>query len=171
MYAKVEYQLKKGKFQFMTLAFREEDAVKPTPRDIEAALRASKQLASLLPKSGVADVQFILKRGKQEFVLAIPAGAVRLLLSILTQMSEGNAVTLIPINAELTTQEAADLLHVSRPFLVRLLEQGDIPYHKVGTHRRIKLTELLAYKKKMEAESRKAREELTREAQELDMGY
>ena len=51
------------------------------------------------------------------------------------------------------------------------MEQGDIPYHKVGTHRRIKLAELLAYKKKMEAESRKAREELTREAQELDMGY
>jgi excisionase family DNA binding protein len=155
----------------MSLAFREEDAVMPTPHDIEAALRSSKELASLLPKSGQEDVQFIVKRGKQEFALVIPAGAVRLLLNILTQMSEGNAVTLIPINAELTTQEAADLLHVSRPFLVRLLEQGDIPYHKVGTHRRIKLTELLAYKKKMEADSRKAREELTREAQELDMGY
>jgi excisionase family DNA binding protein len=134
-------------------------------------LRSSKELASLLPKSGQEDIQFVVKRGKQEFVLLIPAGAVRLLLNILTQMSEGNAVTLIPINAELTTQEAADLLHVSRPFLVRLLEQGDIPYHKVGTHRRIKLTEILAYKKKMEAVSRKAREELTREAQELDMGY
>lgn len=155
----------------MSLAFREENVTMPTPHDIEAALRSSKELASLLPKSGEEDIQFIVKRGKQEFVLVIPAGAVRLLLNILTQMSEGNAVTLIPINAELTTQEAADLLHVSRPFLVRLLEQGDIPYHKVGTHRRIKLTELLAYKKKMEAESRKAREELTREAQELDMGY
>jgi hypothetical protein len=55
--------------------------------------------------------------------------------------------------------------------LFHLLEQGEIPYHKVGTHRRIKLTELLAYKKKMEVESRKAREELTREAQEFDMGY
>jgi excisionase family DNA binding protein len=155
----------------MSLAFSEEDAVMPTPHDIEAALRSSKELASLLPKLGEEDVQFIVKRGKQQFVLVIPAGAVRLLLGILTQMSEGNAVTLIPINAELTTQEAANLLYVSRPFLVRLLESGDIPYHKVGTHRRIKLTELLAYKKKIEAESRKAREELTREAQELDMGY
>jgi excisionase family DNA binding protein len=155
----------------MSVTFREEDAVMPTPHEIEAALQSSKELASLLPNSGQQDIQFIVKKGKQELVLAIPAGAVRLLLNILTQMSEGNAVTLIPINAELTSQEAADLLHVSRPFLVRLLEQGDIPYHKVGTHRRIKLTDLLAYKKKMEAESLKAREELTREAQELDMGY
>lgn len=155
----------------MSLAFGEEDAVMPTPHDIEAALRSSKELASLLPKMGEKDVQFIVRKGKQEFILAIPAGAVRLLLNILTQMSEGNAVTLIPINAELTTQEAADLLHVSRPFLVRLLENREIPHHKVGTHRRINLTDLLAYKKKMEAESRKAREKLTQEAQELDMGY
>lgn len=155
----------------MSLGFRGEDAVMPTPHEIEAALRSSKELASLLPKEGEEEVQFIVRKGKQEFVLAIPAGAVRLLLGILTQMSEGNAVTLIPINAELTTQEAADLIHVSRPFLVRLLESGDIPHHKVGTHRRIKLTDLMIYKKKMEEESRKAREELTREAQELDMGY
>lgn len=154
----------------MSLAFRE-DPIMPTPHDIEAALRSSKELASLLPKTGEKDIQFLVKRGKQDLVLVIPAGAVRLLLSILTQMSEGNAVTLLPINAELTTQEAAELLHVSRPFLVRLLEKGEIAFHKVGTHRRIKLTELLAYKKNMDLESRKAREELTREAQELDMGY
>ena len=155
----------------MPLDFREEDAVLPTPHDIEAALRSSKELASLLPKGKEKDVQFIVKKGKEEFILAIPAGAVRLLLNILTQMSEGNAVTLIPINAELTTQEAADLLHVSRPFLVRLLESDEIPFYKVGTHRRVKLTDLLAYKKKMEAESRRAREALTRDAQELDMDY
>lgn len=155
----------------MSLAFREEDAVMPSPQDIEAALRSSKELASLLPKGDEGDIQFIVKKGKKEFILTIPLGAVRLLLGILTQMSEGNAVTLIPIHAELTSQEAADLLHVSRPFLVRLLENGDIPHHKVGTHRRIKLTDLMTYKKKMELESRKAREELTREAQELDMGY
>ncbi|MFZ0565160.1 MAG: helix-turn-helix domain-containing protein [Chlamydiales bacterium] len=155
----------------MTLGFREEDAVMPTPHDIEAALHSSKELAALLPKSGEKGVEFVVRRGKQEYELVIPAGAIRLLLSILTQMSEGNAVTLIPINKELTTQEAADLLHVSRPFLVRLLESGDISYHKVGTHRRVKLTELLAYKKKMEDENQKIREELTREAQEFDMGY
>lgn len=155
----------------MAFVFREEDAVMPSPHDIEAALRSSQELASLLPKTGEKDIPFIVKKGKQEFIVTIPASAVRLLLNILTQMAEGNAVTLIPISAELTTQEAADLLHVSRPFLVRLLEQGEIPHYKVGTHRRIKLTELLAYKKKIEGESKTAREELTRQAQELDLGY
>ncbi len=155
----------------MTLIFTEEEVVMPTQHDIETALRSSKELAALLPRTEKKDVQFVVRKDKQEFIIAIPPGAVRLLLNILTQMSEGNMVTLVPIHAELTSQEAASLLHVSRPFLVRLLENGEIPYHKVGTHRRIKLSDLLAYKKKMDATSRKAREELTREAQELGLGY
>ena len=80
----------------MSLSFREEDAVMPTPQEIEAALKSSKELATLLPRGGVEEIQFIVKKGKQEFAVAIPAGAVRLLLSILTQMSEGNAVKFTP---------------------------------------------------------------------------
>ena len=101
--------------------------------------------------------------------IELPAPAVRLLIDILEQMARGNTVTLIPVHAELTTQEAADLLNVSRPYLIGLLEAGDIKYRKVGTHRRIRFETLMAYKKKITAEREAVLDELAAYGQEIGL--
>ena len=89
--------------------------------------------------------------------MRIPTSALRLLLEVPDRdRARGNAVSIIPIHAELTTQEAADVLNVSRPFLVQLLEKGDMPFHKIGTHRRVRYQDVIAYKKRIDAERRKA---------------
>jgi excisionase family DNA binding protein len=93
------------------------------------------------------------------------------LLEILNQMAQGNAVTIIPIHAELTTQQAADVLNVSRPFVIKLIEDKALPCKMVGTHRRVLFSDLMAYKRAIDAERLKVLDELAAQAQELGMGY
>ena len=154
----------------MSTLLQESIPVIPKKHDRVLASKSSKELAAALPKKE-KDFLMVVKIDNHEKTIKIPFSAIRLLVDILAQMAEGNAVTLIPIHAELTTQEAANLLNVSRPYLIKLLEQGKIPFHKIGTHRRILFADLLAFKDKSNKDSQHALDQLTNLSQELGLGY
>ena len=101
----------------------------------------------------------------------IPGSILRFLISALAEVANGNAISMLPLNTELTTQQAADLLNVSRPYLVGLLDQGCMPFRKVGNQRRVSLRNLLNYKARNDEDRRAALDELVRQAQELSFGY
>jgi excisionase family DNA binding protein len=102
--------------------------------------------------------------------VVLPDAATRLLLHVLDEMANGNAVALVPLHAELTTQQAADMLNVSRPFLVRLIEEGKLPYRRVGTHRRVRVDDLMAYRGRMLAEREASLRRLAEETAALGLG-
>ncbi len=141
----------------------------PTPRD--AAIAQSTREA-LSPYGGMdRPLKLRVRDSEQEQPIDLPAGAVDLLMHVLEAMAAGQGVTLIPESAELTTVQAADVLNVSRPFLIKLLDQKAIPHRKVGKHRRIRMEDVMAYKNAIDREREEVLEQLTREAQAHDMGY
>lgn len=141
----------------------------PSESDVELARTSGQRLAPFARLGRPVKVR--VKDAGEEESIELPAGAVRLLVEILEDMAAGHAVTIVPQHAELTTQQAADFLNVSRPFLVQLLEDKKLPYRKVGTHRRIRFEDVLSYKQAIDADRRKVLDELAAEAQDLDMGY
>lgn len=143
----------------------------PSAQDVALARESGRALSSVLETQIEAQQIDIHDDKGQVHAVRIPTSALRQLLNILNEMGQGHAVSVIPVHAELTTQEAADVLHVSRPFLVQLLEKGEIPFHRTGTHRRVRYQDVIAYKARVDAERHKALDELAAQAQALGMGY
>ena len=149
----------------MTTALAKHEPITPTSEESSLARDSSRTLSALSKH----DLRVHIPETKEDITL--PASAVRLLVDLLAEMAEGNAVTLIPIHAELTTQQAADFVGVSRPFLVKLLEENKLPHRKVGTHRRVLFKDLMNYKREIDEKRLATLDELATQAQELDMGY
>ena len=101
--------------------------------------------------------------------LRLPTSVIKLLAKVIHELAQGNAVTVVPIHADLTTQEAAELLNVSRPFLIKLLEAGEVPFYYVGSHRRIPSRDLLSYRNRRSRVRRGVLAKMAREAQEMGL--
>ena len=145
--------------------------VSPSVADALLAGESSRRLAARKPGRKTSLRIQILDDGREAETVAVPVSAMRLFLQLLNEMSQGNAVTLIPTHAELTTQQAADLLNVSRPYMVKLLDEGQIPLRSSDEDRHVRLDDLMAFKRKDDEFRAKILNQLTAEAQELGMGY
>jgi len=144
----------------------------PSARATEEAKVALRELSTLPRRKAASRTVQVRPDGEGEPVsVTVPREAFELFLEVLGQMANGNAVTIVPVHAELTTQQAADLLNVSRPFLIGLLDEGKIPFRLVGTHRRVKVADLVAYRQKDEIERQAVLDELTAEAEKHGLGY
>lgn len=143
----------------------------PVEREVAAAVQGQRTLAAWLATRFETQSIQIFDDQNQAHQVELPTTALRLLVDILAELADGNAVQVVPIHAELTTQEAADLLNVSRPHIVKLLEEGLLPFHRTGKHRRVRFADLMQFKSDRERASEQAMEQLAKQAQELAMGY
>lgn len=144
----------------------------PDDRTVAQAAAAVSELGRFMRESpNLADAVVKLKADDNNAELEIPGEALRLLVDVLAEIANGNAVTIAPVHAELTTQQAADLLNVSRPYLVKLLEEERIPFRRVGNRRRVQLKDLLAFKRIDDRERDAIADKLTAEAELLGLDY
>ena len=151
----------------MTMPLVWNDIISPNSADAEVAKESSRSLATRLGRNNGSRLE--VRDGETGETLKLPTPAVRALLHVLTEMGQGHSVTVTPVHAELSTQHAADLLNVSRPYLVKLVDDGTIPSRKVGVQRRLLLADVIAYKKAMSAKQLHGMAELTKLSQEMGL--
>ena len=140
----------------------------PTARDAALARAASRVLDASTSDDRGLTMQ-IVEAGKECTALELPPAAARLLRTLLQEMAAGRAVTVVPLDAEITTGDAAELLHVSRPFVVGLIDKGELAARMVGAHRRLRLDDVLKYKRDSKVRARVALKEMVEISQELGL--
>jgi len=140
----------------------------PTHDDIEQSKVTSRTLSKYHKEESVT---LSINSDNNSDSFNLPGIVMQMLLDILSEFSKGNAVGVIPHNAQLSTQQAADMLNVSRPHLVKLLEAGDIEHTKIGSHRRVLVCDVLLYKEKIDQAREETLDKLTELSQELKLEY
>jgi excisionase family DNA binding protein len=149
-----------------TTALTPETILRAEPSELEGLAQLREQLGAILSR-----VQTPRLIGPDGDAIDLPEAVLEALKLIVDAMARGQSLTLVPHDKELTTQDAADLLHVSRPHLIKLLDTGELPFHRVGTHRRIKIEDMLAYQQRRDETRKAALDELARVSEELPSGY
>lgn len=154
-----------------TAPMAELDSVEPTPSVSAAAAAAASAFQKLTPSRARDSITIEVRDRKRQAEAEVPMEVFRMFLEVLDALARGRAVSIVPGDKELTTQQAADLLNVSRPYLVQLLEQRKIPFRRVGTRRRVRFQDLLRYKKIDDADRKRTADLLSKEAEELGLEY
>ena len=146
----------------MAVVVDERDPIAPSDDERQTLLR----IGDVLGNDQGTPPRLVGLHGEE---IEIPAALVRTLQQAVHALTEGAAIAIVPVHKDLTTNEAADLLNVSRPYLIRLLDQGAIPYAMVGTHRRIKLDDLMTYRRARDAKRHAALDRLMELSQEMGL--
>lgn len=131
----------------------QEELKRPSKLEQRMAIESYPQLSSVLSHISSEETEIEIEETNER--IKIPSRALKFLGEILKAMGEGKPISIVPIATEVTTQKAAELLGCSRPHLVKLLEDGEIEYIKVGKHRRVKFEDVLAYRRKMKEEQKR----------------
>jgi excisionase family DNA binding protein len=145
-----------------------EHVLSPDPSEQDELVELREQLARIAARRGRPVARLVGPDGGE---VEIPVSAFAALRAVVRDMAQGLTITLIPHDKELTTKEAADILNMSRPFLVKLLDRGEIPYHRVGTHRRLNVEDVLAYREVRATRRREKLRELTELSEQVEGGY
>lgn len=143
----------------------------PSAEEVALAKVGSQELSAVLESS--CDIQHFEVMGKdgETHSVQLPSSAVQLMIEVLTQLGQGNSVNITPIHAELTTQEAADLLNMSRPTFIKLLDEGTLPHTRSGNRRKVAFVDVMSYKQSLDEKRQCALDELSSLDQELGLGY
>ncbi|RAU16657.1 DNA-binding protein [Nitrincola tibetensis] len=143
----------------------------PSPEEIALAKLGSQELSAVIQSGGEAQLINVIDGMGKNHEITIPSSALRLMIEVLTQLGEGNSVNITPIHAELTTQEGADILNMSRPTFIKLLDSGEIPFSRKGNRRKVSFSAIMQYKRNLENLRLETLNELSALDQELGMGY
>lgn len=143
----------------------------PSAEEMALAKLGSQELSAVIEINGEAQRIIVVDKSGKTHEVTIPTSALNMMIEMLTQLGQGNSVSITPIHAELTTQEGADMLNMSRPTFIKLLDSGDIPFSRTGNRRKVAYADLMSYKSCLEEKRLATLAELSALDQEMEMGY